>query len=103
MEEIGTNKDALLFFVLGIQRVDLDFYSRRLGSLLFGADTEARFCREKRGRVASGESLSSIEVTSARQLMFIRLTAGFPARKSSIPGGGFLNAFCHELSVRSKS
>ena len=58
MEEIGTNKDAVLFFVLGIQRVDLNFYSRRLGSLLFSADTEARFCREKRGCVASGESLS---------------------------------------------
>src|SRR5215470_5743148 len=56
--EIGANKNALLFLILRIERVDLDFYSTRFCNLLFSADTEARFCCEKRGRVASGESLS---------------------------------------------
>ena len=30
----------------------------RFGSLLFGADPETRFCREKRGRLAAAKGLS---------------------------------------------
>ena len=58
VEEVGANKNAVLFLVLGIERVDVDFYSRGFGSLLFGADPETRFCREKRGRVAAAKGLS---------------------------------------------
>ena len=68
VEEVGANKNAVLFLVIGIERVDVDFYSRLrrgsggqaggFGSLLFGADPETRFCREKRGRVAAAKGLS---------------------------------------------
>ena len=58
MEKICANKNSVLFLVLRIKRVDLDFYSARFGNLLFSADTETRFCREKRGHVAAAKSLS---------------------------------------------
>src|SRR5262249_46628931 len=53
MEKIGANKNAVLFLILGIKRVDLDFYSTRFRNLLFHADAETRFCREKGGHVAA--------------------------------------------------
>src|SRR5262245_30009018 len=58
MEKIGANKNSVLFLVLRIKRVDLDFYSSRFSNLLFSADTETRFCREKRGHLATTQGLS---------------------------------------------
>ena len=49
---------SVLFLILGIKRVDLDFYSTRFRNLLFCAHTEARFCGEKRGHLAAAQGLS---------------------------------------------
>src|SRR5262249_6378441 len=58
VKEVGANKNTVLFLVLGIERVDVDFYPSGLCNLLFGADPETRFCREKGGHVATAEGLS---------------------------------------------
>ena len=58
VKEVGANKNSVLFLVLRIERVDVDFYSRGFCNLLFGADPETRFCREKRGHLAAAEGLS---------------------------------------------
>jgi hypothetical protein len=38
VEEVGANKNAVLFLVLWIERVDVDFYSGGFCDLFFGAD-----------------------------------------------------------------
>ena len=58
MKKIGANGNTLDLVILGIERIDLHLHPRGLGELLFGANAETRFCREKCGCVAAAECLA---------------------------------------------
>ena len=82
VKEVGANKNAILFLVLGIERVDIDFYSA-CAEAPAASVTCSSARTPRRVSVAKSVAVSpplrvcpSIEVTSARQITFVRPTAG---------------------------